>query len=180
MPHSRLISFITFLSTALALLCAVASATPSINLSRNSGPPTVEILVSGTGFDPNVEINIYFDSKSEAQVMSDSQGDFMNAEIHAPRASRPGKHLIKAIDADNERAQRALYIRSNWRQFHRLNMVRFNPHENVLNPKNVGNLQLLWTDRIKVGSSSSPAVVDGVLYIGSKNNAVYALKADSG
>src|SRR5580704_8650955 len=52
-----------------------------------------------------------------------------------------------------------------WGEFHRTNMQRWNPCENVLNVKNVGNLQVKW--KLSFGSfeNSSPAVVDGVVYI---------------
>ena len=42
------------LSVAFLLLAGVASATPSITLSRKSGPPTIKVLVSGSGFNPKV------------------------------------------------------------------------------------------------------------------------------
>ena len=55
-----------------------------------------------------------------------------------------------------------------------------NPYEFILNPGNVGNLVPLWESAISA-SSSSPAVVNGVVYIGSfENNNVYALNAATG
>ena len=48
-------------------------------------------------------------------------------------------------------------------------MERWNPCEKVLNVHNVGNLQQLWSYNAgKV--ESSPAVANGVVYIGSDNN----------
>jgi outer membrane protein assembly factor BamB len=71
---------------------------------------------------------------------------------------------------------------NNWTEFHRPNMERWNPFEKVLNVKNVGNLSLKW--RHKIGSilfsSSSPAVVNGAVYVGSNDGNVYALNASTG
>ena len=66
-------------------------------------------------------------------------------------------------------------------EFHRLNMMRWNRCENVLNVKNVRNLSLKWsyaTGAHIVGSS--PAVANGVVYIGSEDNNIYALDASTG
>ena len=35
--------------------------------------------------------------------------------------------------------------KNGWREFHRPDMVRFNPYENTLNTSNVGNLVLKWS-----------------------------------
>jgi glucose dehydrogenase len=73
---------------------------------------------------------------------------------------------------------------ADWTEFHRDNMQRWNPHETVLGVNNVGSLQLKWKSPIAAGLlgiiSSSPAVVDGVVYFGSTDNNVYALNAGTG
>jgi outer membrane protein assembly factor BamB len=67
-----------------------------------------------------------------------------------------------------------------WTEFHRPDMTRVNPYEKLLNVNNVGNLGLKW--RFKTGDTiwSSPAVVDGVVYVGSLDHHLYALDADTG
>src|SRR5271163_197054 len=67
-----------------------------------------------------------------------------------------------------------------WAQFHRHNMRRFDPCETVLNVHNVGNLELKWSYRTGASVTSSPAVANGVLYVGSYDHNVYALNADTG
>ncbi len=66
-----------------------------------------------------------------------------------------------------------------WGEFHRQNMQRRNPCEKVLNVDNVGNLGLLWSYGIGV-LTSSPAVVNGVVYVGSGDDNMNALNADTG
>ena len=70
-----------------------------------------------------------------------------------------------------------------WTQFLRDNMQRWNPYETVLNVNNVGNLQLKWKFDLgsMAGQFSSPAVANGVVYVGSSDNdSVYAVNASTG
>jgi outer membrane protein assembly factor BamB len=62
-------------------------------------------------------------------------------------------------------------------------MQRWNPYETVLNVNNVGNLQLKWKFDLgsMAGQFSSPAVANGVVYVGSSDNdSVYAVNASTG
>ncbi len=79
---------------------------------------------------------------------------------------------------------------ADWREFHRDNMQRWNPYETVLGVSNVGSLRPRWRNTVgPVGGyeqfigqyfESAPAVVNGVLYIGSDDGNVYALSAATG
>jgi outer membrane protein assembly factor BamB len=74
---------------------------------------------------------------------------------------------------------------ADWTQFHRDNMQRWNPYETVLGVGNAGSLQLKWKNPIGAhtggfGFTSSPAVVNGVIYLGSDDGTVYALNASTG
>jgi uncharacterized repeat protein (TIGR01451 family) len=71
---------------------------------------------------------------------------------------------------------------ADWTQFHRDNMQRWNPYETTIGVGNAGSLQLKW--KVPNGAffalTSSPAVVNGVVYVGSDDNNVYALDANTG
>jgi PQQ-like domain len=67
-----------------------------------------------------------------------------------------------------------------WREFHRPDMVRMNPYETVLNVNNVGGLSLKWNFATGNEVYSSPALANGVVYIGSWDGNVYALNAETG
>src|ERR1700680_3487186 len=69
---------------------------------------------------------------------------------------------------------------NNWTEFHRPNMVRWNPCEKVLNFNNVGSLSLKWSYTTDGSVVSSPAVSNGVVYVGSQDSNVYALNAETG
>jgi outer membrane protein assembly factor BamB len=66
---------------------------------------------------------------------------------------------------------------ADWTQFLKDNMQRYNPYETVLSVNSVGGLKPKWTFTT-IGSS--PAVANGVVYIGSYDHNVYALNASTG
>jgi outer membrane protein assembly factor BamB len=55
---------------------------------------------------------------------------------------------------------------------------RFNPYESQLSPATVATLVQAWTATTGGAISSSPAVANGVVYVGSKDGKLYAFKAD--
>jgi hypothetical protein len=55
---------------------------------------------------------------------------------------------------------------------------RYNPYENLLGPDNVAALNTLWSFATGNAVSSSPAVANGVLYVGSDDNNIYAVSAN--
>jgi outer membrane protein assembly factor BamB len=69
---------------------------------------------------------------------------------------------------------------NNWTEFHRPNMERRNPCEKVLNVKDARNLGLKWSYKTDYSVDSSPAVANGVVYVGSEDGNVYALNASTG
>ena len=69
---------------------------------------------------------------------------------------------------------------NSWAEFHRYNMQRWNRCEKVLTVNNVGGLGLKWSSRFFISVYSSPAVANGVVYVGSGDHKVYALKAKTG
>jgi outer membrane protein assembly factor BamB len=54
---------------------------------------------------------------------------------------------------------------------------RFNPYERILSPVTVPHLELAWTAQTSSKIPSSPAVANGVVYVGSQDFYLYAFKA---
>src|SRR5438270_2568228 len=69
---------------------------------------------------------------------------------------------------------------SDWTEFHRVNMLRFNPFESLLTVSNVGNLQLKWSYPTDAWVLSSPAVTNGVVFVGSYDSHVHAINSTTG
>jgi len=180
--RSQPISFLALLFVACLLLCGIALAAPSIILSKKSGPPTSGILVSGHGFEPNVGVDIYFDTKDKALVVTNAKGEFRDARIEAPGSAYPGQHWITALERNNDKgAQQPFLVQTDWSQFgFDADGARLNPYENVLNPKTVENLELKWVFRTGDQILSSPTVANGVVYFGSWDRKIYAVNANTG
>ena len=69
---------------------------------------------------------------------------------------------------------------NDWSGFHRTNVRRWNPCEKVLNVHNVGKLSLKWRYGTFRRVKSSPAVANGVVYVGSDDGKVYAFGLKKG
>ena len=156
-----------FLLTSL-LLSAVANAEPSIALSKKSGPPTSRILVSGRGFEANVGVDIFFDTKNKALVVTNGKGEFHDAAINAPRSAHPGEHWVTALERNNDTGARAPFlVRTNWQQFQFDNdHSSVNPFENVISRMNVASLTQKWVYTSGEGLVfSTPTVANGIAYV---------------
>ena len=170
------------LSVVVLLAAAVCLGEPAVSLSPKSGPPTTKLLVSGSGYKPYAEIDIYFDTKDEAKVIANGSGSFSKISIEAPRSALPGKHWVSAVQRSGEiGAQAPFLVNTNWSQYgFTSDGQRANPYENVLNPSTVGGLGLLWSYTTGGAVQAAPSVVDGVVYVDSGDNNLYALKASTG
>ena len=171
--------------SVIFLLAGFCFSQPAISLSPKEGPPTTSLRVSGSGFAPNAKIDIYFGTHDEAAAMANSKGSFFKIAILAPASALPGSHWVSAVESSGHVAARAAFlVRTNWVEFHRHNMRRLNPYENVLNVNNVASLYAKWSYTTGNGISSGPtgpAVAFGVVYFGSyPNGKVYAVNAKTG
>ncbi len=170
--------------TCVVVLWGAAScwAQPAITLSPKYGPPTTRISVSGSGFAPNTAVDIYFGTTDEASATTDGSGNFSNIVIKALGSAHPGTHSVTGVpQPTGTSAQAPFVVRTNWSMWgFLLSHGSFNPYENVLSEETVGGAGLRWSYTTGGLVLSSPAVVDGVVYVGSYDDNVYALKASTG
>ena len=168
----------------ILLLAGFCFGRPAVSLSPKDGPPTTTLRVSGSGFTPYAQIDIYFDSQDQALVMADAAGAFSQIAIQAPKSAVPGNHWVTAAERSGHLVKQEKFeVHVNWTEFHTKDMRRENPYENVLNVDNVGTLQVLGSRYTYGAVHHSPAVVDGVVYSGSDGNRTsraYALNARTG
>jgi outer membrane protein assembly factor BamB len=171
------------LVTVQVLILAGLCFSEAITLSPKGGPPTSTTHVSGRAFPPNAEINIYFDTTLVTTLYSNSAGSFFKRAFQIPASAVPGQHWVTAQLASSPEtgAQVPFGVNTNWSQFHfSADRAGLNPYENVLNVDNVSGMDLLWSYPTSGAVESSPAVVDGVVYVGSDDDNVYALRARTG
>ena len=107
---------VCLLSIIVLLAAGVCFGRPAVSLSPTSGPPTSKLLVSGGGFMPYAEIDIYFDIKDVAKAIANGSGSFSNVAIEAPASALPGKHRVSAVQRSGQlRAQALFLVNTNWR-----------------------------------------------------------------
>src|SRR5579884_1403697 len=159
----------------------VLKASASITLSPTVGPPTSSITVTGSGFSKNKAVDVYFDTSDEALAGTDGQGAF-SITITVPADAVPGTHTVSAVQRyTGLTAQASFLVQTNWDEFgYNLQHSGTNPYENVLNPSNVSGLGLDWTAATGDDVASVPAVVNGVVYVGSYDDNLYAFNAQTG
>ena len=77
--------------------------------------------------------------------------------------------------------QKSFWVRTRWSQFRYNERNRgYNPYENVLSPSNAAGLNEAWKYATGNGINSSPAVANGMVYVGSLDHSLYALAASTG
>jgi outer membrane protein assembly factor BamB len=152
---------------------------PALTLSSTVGPPTSSVTVSGSNFGHAEGVDVYFDTTDEALASTTVQGQF-SISIQVPAGAVPGTHWVTAVGRHSGlSAQASFLVQTDWTAFHNLpTHTGINPYENVLSPTNVGKLDTSWS--ATTGSSiSSPAVANGVVYVGSGYD-LYAFNAQTG
>src|SRR5215831_6406701 len=155
---------------------------PSVKLSPSTGPPTQAVTVSGSGFGASESVDVYFDTTDEALASTNANGNFAGIRLRVPVAATPGVHWVSAKGRRSGlSARRAFTVATPWNQYGRVaNHTHANRFENVLGPGNVSGLTQAWRSPVGGLVYSSPAVVHGVLYIGSYDHNVYAFNAKTG
>jgi outer membrane protein assembly factor BamB len=95
-----------------------------------------------------------------------TSGGTFAEEITIPATAKPGAHTVSARGASSGKATAIFIMRTDWPMPRFVpEGTGFNPYENVLNPSNVGNLELAWSATTNGGLFSTPVVVGGVVYV---------------
>ncbi len=166
------------LTGKVRLAAHATAATPTITLSRVTGPPTSKVTISGTAFGSSETVIATFDTSTTLGTTTTSSTGSFSLGITIPTAALPGKHSIQVMGQSSKlTASRSFLVNTNWNQFGYDKIhSRTNPYENVLSPSNVSQLTLDWDYTSGKGfqMDSSPAIVNGVVYIGSGDGNVYA------
>ena len=181
-----------FLFSGIATAAITVPTTPTVCVAPTVGPPTTDLLLAGSGFDPYAAVDIYFDTTDMALVTTDGRGTFGMATatscltagiaVQVPRSAVPGTHWITAVERSIRKvAQKPFLVRTDWAQFQfDPSHTGYNPYENVLTPASVPHIGVRWSYFGGDFSTSAPAVVNGVVYVGNGDGNLYALNAYNG
>jgi outer membrane protein assembly factor BamB len=166
--------------TAFGWPAALAN-TPTISPAPSAAPPGSVIVVSGSGFGASEAVDIYLDTTDVALGVTDGAGTFSKSITISSTATYE-THWITAVGRRSGlAAQEPFVVSANWAQFRRTPLHNgYDPHENALSPESVGRLGPEWSYTTGGDINSSPAVVNGVLYVASSDRDVYALDSSTG
>jgi outer membrane protein assembly factor BamB len=155
---------------------------PAVFVSVDTGPPTTSVYVSGNGFGVSEGVDIFFDTTDLALAGTGATGSFGPILVTVPASAIPGLHYISAEGRHSGLfGQGRFTVSTNWAQFRYSRKHKgTNPVENVLSASNVSQIDLDWSFTTGGHVYSSPAVVNGVVYVGSFDSNVYALDAATG
>jgi outer membrane protein assembly factor BamB len=169
-------------ATVLAFANWSAQAAPSIVVTPSSNHPSASVAVTGTGFGANEGIDIYFDTADEMLVVSDSSGAFAKHAFNVPSGALPGQHWVTAIGhRDGDAAQNAFKVSTSWAEYgFNARNRRNNPYGNVISANSVSALDTLWVSLTGGSVESSPAIANGIVYVGSGDDKLYAFTAAAG
>jgi outer membrane protein assembly factor BamB len=173
------ISVTTPVGTATSAANFTVIASPAIGLTPTAGPPGSSISVAGSGFGAFEPVDLYFDITDEALASTDGSGNF-SMSMPVPPDALPGTHWVTAVGRRTLTSfQAAFVVRTNWSQYRNTRQrTARNPNERILNAANVDGLDTKWS--FTTGANiefSSPAVANGVVYIGSADHRLYAFNA---
>jgi outer membrane protein assembly factor BamB len=149
----------------------VGAAGPQIWLSQKVGPPTANMQVNGYGFGHSETVLVDFSSTQVGKATTDTTGKFV-IRITLPKSAFPGTHKVRATgQSTGLTAQTHFLVRTDWSQFlFGPHHAGYNPYENILSSSNVSDLTLDWSYATGNGIHSSPAIANGVVYIGSTSS----------
>jgi outer membrane protein assembly factor BamB len=159
----------------------VSTASPSVVISITLGYPGKSVKLNGNGFGHSEMVTLYFDTTQVGTNTTTNTGTFVTT-IKVPSSAQPGGHIVQAFgQISGGYAQASFLVQTNWVMFgdgpyH----THFNQYENVINTTNVANLVPDWSYPTGNSILSSPAVTNGLIYIGSDDHKLYALNATTG
>jgi len=168
-----------FLLLAVVGIQVAQATTASINVTPGFGPPTSLLKVAGSGFQPGESVDVYFDSADVGRVSANGSGGLPQTGVYIPTPAVPGQHWITAVGRTSAAAaQIPVTVRTDWAQASFDSSHQgWNIFENGIGSGNVSTLGQVWTAATGGAVDSSPAVVNGVAYVGSTDGKLYAFKA---
>lgn len=158
---------------------AAQATTASITVTPGFGPPTSLLKVAGSGFQAAESVDIYFDSADVSRVTANGSGVLAQTGIYIPTPAAPGQHWITAVGRTSAAvSQIPVTVRTDWTQASFDSSHQgWNIFENGIRSDNVAALSQVWTAPTGGAVDSSPAVVNGIAYVGSADGKLYAFKA---
>jgi len=127
-------------------------------------------------------VDVYFDIADAALASTSGTGNFAGTAVQVPASALPGAADLTAVGRHSGlSAQAEFLVSTSWAQYRYTSTHHgVNPYENVLSTSTVSGLDVAWSFPAENAVSSSPAVADGVVYVGSNDGKVYSFTLAGG
>jgi len=169
------------LITVLLVISGIQfSYAATIGLSSRTASPNSDVTVAGSGFVAGEMVTLSLDKKIVAAAKADEKGS-LEAVIRIPRTASPGEHGLKASSPlSGDTSSLTIVVGANWPMFkNQTSRLGSNLLEFIINKTNAPNLELSWVGLLgDLVDLSSPAVVNGVVYVASLDGKLYAFNAN--
>ncbi len=184
---SAMLSLVVILAIGLGLVVTIKkvahAASPSITLSPQSGAPSTNVTVNGTGFTGGEAITINFDATQVGTTTAGSNGAFVTS-FAVPSTAQTNNHTVQAVGSTNDSATASFLVPANWPTIgFDAQQDHFNAVENIISTANVSQLVSEWSPAAtKPGFSAEPVEANGLVYVdvSSTPGVVYAFNVDTG
>jgi phospholipase C/outer membrane protein assembly factor BamB len=143
---------------------------PALSVNVQSAPPTGSIVVSGSGYEPGETVDIALNGQPAGTATASPTGGFQTS-LTVPSAMVAGTYPITATgQASSILGTTTLIVAENWQFRFTAAGGSDNLYETTINPSNVSSLvQAPWEGTAHEAITSSPAVVNGLVYAGSND-----------
>jgi outer membrane protein assembly factor BamB len=156
------------------------TVTPGITVSPQRAWRGGSVTVFGSALSPGQSDPVYISSTRVGTALTDRNGDF-RLGVSVPWSVTVGQLPIAVVDPNQGRILTILFVIGDWPEFrHDTGHTGLDPYETSIGTGNVSKLSEKWAYPTGGAVVSSPAVANGVVYVGSNDGSLYALNAATG
>jgi phospholipase C len=143
---------------------------PALTLSTTSAPPTGDVDITGVGYQPGETVNVTLDGQPWGSGVASSAGT-VTADLVVPASLAYGAYQVVATGTSSDATQvQTLNVYANWQFRNGPGGGSVQANETTINASNVSTLvPAPWEGTAGGPITSSPAVINGNVYVGSQD-----------
>jgi outer membrane protein assembly factor BamB len=154
--------------------------TPGISASPGRIWPGGHLTLSGSALSPDRSEPIFISNTRVGTAVTDRNGNFQ-VGVSVPWSLMSGERSISVVDPNLGRILTILFVVGDWPEFrHDTAHTGVDGFETAIGIANVSKLGLKWGYPTGGAVISSPAVANGIVYVGSNDGSLYALSTATG
>ncbi len=154
--------------------------TPGISVSPSKVWRGGRMTVSGSALSPGQSEPIYVSGTRVGSALTNRNGDFQ-LDTSVPWSVTSGQLQVSVVDPNQGRILTILFVVGDWPEFrHDSAHSGVDGFETAIGVGNVSKLVGKWLYPTGGAVVSSPAVANGIVYVGSNDGSLYALNTGTG